>query len=134
MDRSNLIRIAEEMVEDRRGDVVRKIPVNAETTSTGELQEIELQDVARDDFDRRPFDGIRLDALAQILGKANIRFDGDDAPAPAGEQARHFAVASADFEPDVVRIARQRFENSLLPRWIAKEVLPQFLTRHGERV
>jgi len=134
VNRSDLFRIAEELMEDRRGDVIRKIAVDAETVTSGELSEIELQNIARDDFDGGPLGGMRFDFPTQIFGEARVPLDGNDSAAPAGQQARHFAVTGADFEPDVVWIARQRFENPFLPGGVAEKMLTQFLTRHGERV
>ncbi len=79
VDRSDLVRVAEEMVENRRGDVVGQIAVNAEF-SAGEFREIELRGRRPRRFRRRAIRRVgrgRLPAsLRQGAGRSRWRSRG----------------------------------------------------------
>jgi len=88
----------EEMLEDRRGDVIGKIAVDAHAASGGEGGEVEFEDVAGNDGEM----GMFVREALEAADERGIEFDGDDGSAAAEEMLGHFAVAGADFEPEEI--------------------------------
>ena len=131
VNRGDLVCITEKLMKNRRGDVVGEIAVHAKFAA-GQFCEIELENIARDDFNAGPFVWFGAHSLFEARGEPRIGFDGNQAAAPGGKLAGHFAVTRADLDPKVICAAGQRVENPFLPARSAKEMLAQALSRHKE--
>src|SRR5579862_1049963 len=142
MRRGDLAGGIEELMKDWRSDVVRQIAVDAAAlrwaiadvaANIGFARfvhpagEVELKDVARDDFHVRPF---AHGAFAQSWYEEVIAFDGNQAASVRGEESRHFAVTGANFDPGFLVRAGECVINAALPGVIPEEVLAHSLSRH----
>ena len=85
VDGGDVVSPLEEVMEDRLGDVVGQIAVDAKFFVFGkasapcDVEKIEREDVAFGDFDVWPLRGMNGDLGAEIFGKQSIRFDSDEA-------------------------------------------------------
>ena len=85
VDGGNAVRPLEEVMEDRRGDVVGQVAVHAkffvfgEASAPCEVEKIEREDVAFGDFDVGPLRGMSGDLGAEILDEQRVGFYGDEA-------------------------------------------------------
>lgn len=124
----DLVRLLEEAMQDRRGDVIGQISVHLETPA-GQLREIEREHVCRDNFNMGSFAG----EFAQLFNQPRIDFDGHHPAREPGEFARHFAVPRADFEPDVFASGAEGAQDALPPGDVGEKMLSQWLAGHGRR-
>ena len=67
VNRGDLSGTTEQLMKNRRRDVVGQIAVHAEFAA-GQLREIELEHVARDDFNAGPFVGLSAHDFLQVRG------------------------------------------------------------------
>ena len=70
-------------------------------------------------------------AFFEVGDEARVGFDGDDAAAFAEEVLGHFAVAGADFEPDVVGAEGQGGADAFADCGVREKMLSQPLARHS---
>jgi hypothetical protein len=95
---------SEKVMQDRRGDVVRKIAINADAAAGSEGDKVSLENIVGDDGEL----GELFREAAKDTGESWIQFDGRDRAASCQQVARHFAVAGADFDPAVRIVFGQR--------------------------
>ena len=128
--RIDALRVREEEMQNRRGDVVGDISVDVKSRSGGGFGEIEFQDIRLDERDVGPI----LHAAAHLGCEVRIDFDGDEARGERGEKFRHFSVARADFEPHLIPADVERAGDALAPGGIGEEILAEASAGHGARV
>lgn len=88
---------AEEVLENRRSDVVREVAIKANAAAGGESGEIGFEDVSANDIEM----GKLLGETAQAWEQTGIHFDGMDGIAGSEKVFGHFAVPRTDFDPAV---------------------------------
>jgi len=87
--------IFEKTVENWRGDVIGKIPVDVNAATGGESGEIGFEDVTRNDGEVR----MGLGQSLQSRNQGFVEFDGDYGSAGLHEMLSHLAVTGTDFDP-----------------------------------
>lgn len=136
------VRERKEVVENRRGDVVRQVAVDADAPAGGDRGEIGFQDIAGNDREIREFFREALKACQE----QRIQFDCVDCGTSGGKVLGHFPVAGADFNPAVravrcnhralgrVRRDTDGARDLFAPAGIRKEMLAKTLTSHEPKV
>jgi hypothetical protein len=130
------VREGEQVMKNRRGDVVGKIAVDADAAAAGDGGEVRFEDIAGNDGEIREF----LRELAKAGDELRVDFDGVDGSADGEEVLGHFTVAGADFDPAMSIVPRERdggmrrnangARDLLAPMEIGEEVLAEALACH----
>ena len=128
----------EEMMQNRRSDVVGQISVDADPAASGERGEIGFENVARDDGEIREL----LGETAQPGDELRIELDGINGIPLSKQMASHFAMAGADFDPAMLLVPREghcgmrrdanRASDLFAPVEVRKKMLAESLASHGE--
>jgi len=92
------------MLEDRRGDVVGQIPIDADATTGGDSANVGFEDVAGNDGKS----GVSLRKVAKSTKKSRVELDGVDRGASSEKMLGHFPVTGAEFNPAMLIVAGQR--------------------------
>jgi len=131
------IREGEEVMKDRRSDVVGKIAVDADAASGSNGGEVRLQNVAWYDIEIGKF----FREVAKAGDERRVDFDGVHRRAGGEEVLGHFAVTGADFDPAVLIVLQERnggmarnadgTRDLFAPVEIGEEVLAEALASHG---
>jgi len=135
-----LIGERKEAVQDRRSDVVRKIPVEADAPASRKGAQIDLEHVP---WNHRKIRVLACEAL-QVFDERRVKFDGINGDAAANKILRHFPVARANFNPAVilnagicgtfhaVRGNANRAGDFFAPAGITQKMLSKFLSGHED--
>ncbi len=131
------VREGEQVMQDRRSDVVRKIAVNANAAAGSDGGEVRFEDVAGHDGEIGEF----LREAAESGDEVWIELDGVNGSAGGEEVLGHFAVTGTDFDPTVLVIPWQRkggmrrnadgAGDLFAPLEVFQEVLAETLACHG---
>ena len=131
------VREGEKVMEDRRGDVVGEIAVDADAASGGEGGEVCFKNVAGNDAEISGF----FREVAKAGNELGIQLDGMDGGAGGKKVFGHFAVSGADFDPAVLIVAREWHRGMrgnadgagdlLAPVEVFQEMLAEALACHG---
>ena len=107
------VREGEQVMQDRRSDVVRKIAVNANAAAGSDGGDVRFEDVAGDDGEIGEF----LREAAESSDEFWVEFDGVNGSAGGEEVLGHFAVTGTDFDPTVLVAPMHRgLQRRLVPR------------------
>jgi len=131
------VREVEEVMKDRRGDVVGKIAVDADAAAGSDGGDVCFKNVAGDDGEI----GELSCEAAKSRDERRIDFDGVDRSATGEKVLRDFTMAGSNFDPAMLIVPRKRNggmrrnangERDLFaPVEIGKEVLAEALACHG---
>ncbi len=138
----------EEVMKDRRGDVVGKIAVDADAPAGSDRGDVRFENIGRDDGEIWKF----LCEVAKAGDERRIDFDGVDGSTGGEEVLGDFTMTGADFDPAMLVVPRKRHLQTLIvaSKWrqgmrrnangardffapveIGKEVLAEALASHG---
>src|SRR6266446_6911983 len=127
----------EQVMKDRRGDVVRKIAVDAEAAAGSDGGNVGFKNVAADDVEV----GELFCEMVEARQERRIEFDGVDGSAGGEKVLGHFTVPRTDFDPTVSVVPRKRHggmrrnangaRDFFAPVEISEEVLAEALASHG---
>jgi len=141
------IREVEEVMKDRRGDVIGKIAVDTDAAAGGNRSDVGFESVAGNDGEI----GKLFCEMAEAGEERRIDFDGVDGSAGAEEVLGHFTVARTNFDPAMLVPMNRDSQTTLVvsernhgmrrdangardlfaPVEIGEEVLAEALTCHG---
>lgn len=111
-----------EVQQDVRGEVVGQVADDEQLfVRPGERREIDIEDVAFDDFDI----ALRCEAVAEAWGQVAVEFDGDEAFGVRGEQFGDGGFAGADFDDGAAGDVAEGIDNALASRGADEEVLAE---------
>jgi len=122
---ANACRRFQQMMQDRRGDVVRQIPEDERglrTMSAADLPNVDLENVGRNHLDAPRVCKLPDESPCQL----GIKFHGHHLRSPLRQQSRHGSLTWTDLDHQILRPHRQRFGNTSPIRVAGKEVLAEF--------
>src|ERR1700691_221206 len=125
----NLAGIFEQVMQDRRSDVIRQVAINMKIAAD-EFAKINSEDIAGNDFNLGPFAWTRGNLFLQIFSQRRIGFYGYHSTSVRCQHLGHFSMACTDFDPCFVRAGRKNLENAMPPRGVTKKVLSHALLSH----
>ena len=127
----------EQVMKDRRCDVVRKIAVDADAAAGSDGGDVRFENVAADDVEV----GELFCEMVEARQERRIEFDGVDGSAGGEKVLGHFTVPRTDFDPTVSVVPRKRHggmrrnangaSDFFAPVEISEEVLAEALASHG---
>ena len=131
MNGKNLSGIFEQMMQDRRSDVIRQIAIDTKVLA-GQLTKINCEDIAGNNCNVWPLARMRANFFTQLFSQQWIGFDSYHSTPVASQHLGHFSMARADFNPCFVCSGRKNLENALPPRGVAEKVLSHALSGHAD--
>jgi hypothetical protein len=126
VNRSDAVGHSKQMPQNRRSNVVRQIPINANAVSN-QRRQINLQNISGNNFHPPP----SRRSLPQPLRQPLIRLNRHNARPSPRQQFRHLPVPRPNFKPTLTRRHAKRLQNPLPPTQITKKMLSQLLSRHS---
>ncbi len=127
----------EEVMKDRRRNVVRKIAVDPDAAARSDGADVRLENVAGNDVEI----GELFCEVAEARQESRIEFDGVDGSTGGKEVLGHFTVPRTDFDPTVPVVPRKRHggmrrnangtRDFFAPVEIGEEMLAEALASHG---
>src|SRR5260370_18378968 len=124
-------------MKNRRGDVVGKIAVDADAPAGSDRGDVRFENVAGDDGEI----GELFCEAAKSRDECGIDFDGVDGSAGGEQVLGDFTMASSNFDPAMLVVARDRdgrmrrnangARDLFAPVEVGEEVLAESLASHG---
>jgi len=100
----NELRIGEQVMQDRRRDVIGQVAVNPDAPPLAEHGDVRIENVRGNNLKICE----AFFEAAHASGQLRVKFDGENTHAAGSEMLGHFAVAGADFDPAEIVVFSRR--------------------------